>query len=213
LGNRIRTLLFTGGEIHDYRGCGEEIKRHLEADSTFEVTHVENDLNVFATLEAASFDVVAFYYTIGEISDEQWRGISRFVSGGGGFVPIHSGADSFHNSEEYRAFVGGHFVTHPHYRSYMVSVLDVEHEITEGLEEFTVTDEQYITSYDPRVNVLATALWQGVARPVAWTRGWGKGRVFYLALGHDAAACSDANFGLLLRRGLKWAASAQDKGE
>ncbi len=203
--SKTRVLLFTGGEIHDHKGCGVEIKKHLDAAGSFDVTHVEDDLDVFTKLGGGAFDAVVLYYTIGSLTAAQRDGLCSFVASGKGFVPVHSGADSFKDSEEYRALVGGHFVTHPHYRSYMVSVLDREHEITEGLDEFTVTDEQYITDYDPRVHVLVMALWQGVARPVAWTKQWGKGRVFYLALGHDPAACQDENFGLLLKRGALWA--------
>ena len=203
---QIKTLLFTGGEIHDYKGNGVEIKKALEAPGIFDITHIEDDLDIFASLDLQTYDVVVLYYTIGTLTDAQHDGLLGFIASGKGFVPIHSAADSFHNSEEYRALVGGHFVTHPHYRSYQVSVLDREHPITEGLDEFTVTDEQYITSYDPRMNVLAMALWQGIARPVAWTRPWGKGQVFYLALGHDPAACQNDHFQLLLQRGTQWAA-------
>jgi len=86
-----------------------------------------------------------------------------------------------------------------------VSVVEPEHPITEGLTEFWVTDEQYILDFDPRVNVLCSALWKGTAMPVAWTKSWGKGRVFYLALGHDEKACNQEIFRLLLVRGTKWA--------
>ena len=73
--------------------------------------------------------------------------------------------------------------------------------------EFMVKDEQYILDYDPRVHVLAAALHQGRAMPVAWTKSWGEGRVFYLALGHDAPACRHETFRLLLQRGASWAAT------
>jgi len=96
-------------------------------------------------------------------------------------------------------------VTHPRYRQYQVSVVDSEHPITRDMDEFMVTDEQYITDYDPRVHVLASALWKGMAKPVAWTKSWGKGRVFYLALGHNSDSCQDENFKLLLQRGAIWA--------
>ena len=102
--------------------------------------------------------------------------------------------------------VGGYFVTHPHYRDYQVSVVDSDHAITEGLTEFIVRDEQYILDYDPRVDVLCSALYQGRAVPVAWTKSWGEGRVFYLALGHDADACRHDIFRTMLQRGVLWAA-------
>lgn len=46
--------------------------------------------------------------------------------------------------------------------------------------------------------------------PVVWTKPWGEGHVFYLALGHDAAACEHDMFKTLLVRGARWAASGGD---
>lgn len=203
----INTLLFAGGQIHDFKGCGNEIEKSLRADPAFKVTKVEEDLSVLERLDP--YKLVVFYYTVGEITDSQRNGLTNFVKKGNGFVGIHSAADSFRNDPAFRHFIGGFFVTHPRFRSYQVSVIDPEHPITKGLDEFMVEDEQYITDYDPRVTVLCTALYKGKALPVAWTRAWGEGRVFYLALGHNPQACGHEMFKLLLTRGAKWAAGHQ----
>ena len=76
-------------------------------------------------------------------------------------------------------------------------------------EEFLVVDEQYITDYDPRVHVLASALWKGDAMPVAWTKSHGEGRVFYQALGHAPQACEHALFKQMLVQGTLWAAGGE----
>jgi type 1 glutamine amidotransferase len=203
----IKTLLFAGGQIHDFKGCGNEIERILRADPAFDVTKVEEDLSVFEGLDG--YDLVVFYYTVGEITDEQRNGLTNFVKSGKGFVGVHSAADSFREDPAFRYFIGGFFVTHPHFRSYQVSVVDPENPITRDLDEFMVEDEQYITDYDPRVDVLATALYKGKAWPVAWTKSWGDGRIFYLALGHNPEACRHDMFELLLGRGGKWAAGRE----
>ena len=202
---RIRTLLYAGGEIHDWKGCGDAIQQALQEAGNFEITRVDDDLDCLTRLEP--FDVLVFYHTVGSISPEQLRGLLTFVEGGRGYVGIHSAADSFRDCPTYRAFVGGHFITHPKYRRYQVSITEVQHPITEGLDEFFVTDEQYITSYDPRNTILATALWKGKAMPVVWVKEWGKGRVCYIALGHNPESCRDENFKTLLVRGTIWAAT------
>ena len=97
-------------------------------------------------------------------------------------------------------------MTHPKYRDYQVSVVAEGHFITDGLTEFMVRDEQYILDYDLRNHVLCSALHEGGAMPVAWTKSWGGGRVFYLALGHDGDACGHETFRTLLQRGACWAA-------
>ncbi len=200
----IDTLLFVGGEIHDYKGCGDEIEKILADDDSFKLTRIEEDLSVFENL--AQYDLIVFYYTVGEITDGQRDGLSRFIREGKGFVGIHSAADSFRDDPAFSSMIGGHFVTHPKFREYQVSVLDQDHPITNGLDEFMVEDEQYITDYDPRVNILCTALYKGKPYPVAWTKIWGEGRIFYLALGHNPQACRHEKFDKLLTRGSKWAA-------
>ncbi|MFN2207313.1 MAG: ThuA domain-containing protein, partial [Candidatus Promineifilaceae bacterium] len=45
----------------------------------------------------------------------------------------------------------------------------------------------------------------GVVMPVAWTRRWGKGRVFYCSLGHVAADFDVPEAREIVRRGLIWA--------
>jgi uncharacterized protein len=204
---KIKTFLFAGGEIHDWRSCGDAIEDALAATGQFDVTRVNEDLDALVAPNLDPYEVIVFYYTIGEISDAQKNGLLNFVASGKGYVGVHSAGDSFRECPEYRAMVGGWFVTHPHYRDYQVSVVPSDCPITEGLDEFVVRDEQYITDYDPRVNVLASAVWQGAARPVAWTKPWGEGRVYYLALGHDGPACEHDMFRLLLQRGTVWAAT------
>ena len=203
MSDKIKTLVFAGGAIHDFKAVGAAAKAALEAAGGFEVTYVEEDLNVLTRLEG--YELLVFHYTIGEISDAQKNALLGWVAAGNGYAGIHSAADSFRGCPEYRSFVGGHFVTHPKYRDYQVSIADPGHPITEGLDEFFVKDEQYILDYDPRVHVLATALWKGAAMPVVWTKPWGEGRVFYLALGHDGPACEHEMFKTLLTRGAAWA--------
>jgi type 1 glutamine amidotransferase len=205
---KIKTLVLAGGPIHDFKGCGQAILETMQAGEEFDVTYVEDHLDGLVAPGLEPYDLLVFFYTVGEITDAQKNGLLNWVASGKGYAGVHSAADSFRGCPEYRAMVGGYFVTHPHYRDYQVSVVDPAHPITEGLTEFMVRDEQYILDYDPRVHVLCAALHRGAAMPVAWTKAWGQGRVFYLALGHDPAACQHETFRLLLQRGARWAGTA-----
>ncbi|MEE2709867.1 MAG: ThuA domain-containing protein [Gemmatimonadota bacterium] len=200
------TLVFAGGQIHDYKSAGPAIMDALSECDDLTLTYVEEDLDALAAPNLDAYDLIVFYYTVGDISDAQKNGLLNWVASGKGYAGIHSAADSFRSCPEYRAMVGGHFVTHPKYRDYQVSVVDEGHFITDGLTEFMVRDEQYILDYDVRNHVLCSALHEGGAMPVAWTKSWGEGRVFYLALGHDGDACGHETFRTLLQRGACWAA-------
>ena len=41
--------------------------------------------------------------------------------------------------------------------------------------------------------------------PVAWTRSYGKGRVYYNGLGHDNWVWKDARYQEMLLKGIQWA--------
>lgn len=86
--------------------------------------------------------------------------------------------------------------------------------IVEGLQDFTVRTEQYYLHVDPCVNVLATTTFttEGphsangpVQMPVAYTKLWGKGRVFYCSLGHVDKIFDIPEVAEMTRRGFLWA--------
>jgi type 1 glutamine amidotransferase len=205
----IRTLLVTGGPIHDGKAIGDIVEKVLEKTGRFDVTRVHEDLNAFLPDRIAPYDLVMFYWTLGEITEAQKRGLMNHIASGKGYVTWHSGADSFRGDPDYRALVGGWFVTHPHYRTYQVSVTENDSPITKGIDEFMITDEQYILDYNSQVNVLANGLYKGKTMPVMWTKPWGDGRVFYCALGHDPKACEQEMFQKLIVRGAEWAAGRE----
>lgn len=205
----IKTLLLTGGEIHDWMACGYEIERTLRESGRFDVTRVNDDLAILESPKVKSFKLIVLYWTRGVLTDSQKSGLLNWIASGKGFAGIHSATASFRECPEYRCMLGGFFVTHPQPRQYQVSVVAPDHPITKDMVEFFVTDEMYVTDYDPRVNVLAWSLWKGEKVPVVWTKPWGNGRVFYLALGHNAEACRDESFEKLLVQGSLWAAGAE----
>ena len=214
---KVKTFFFTGGPIHDYRGIGDSVERAMNAYGRFDVTRftsespdtLEADLDHFKAENLEGYDLVVFYSTLGTISEEQKRGLMNFVANGGGFATFHSGADSFRGDPDYTNFVGGYFTGHPAYRPFQVSCVP-NHPITEGMVEFITTDEQYFVSYDERVNVIATSMWDGKLVPIAWTRPWGRGRVYYNSLGHDAAAVENDGFQRMFLRGALWAAGEKN---
>ena len=80
--------------------------------------------------------------------------------------------------------------------------------------DFDYHSEQYYLHVDPGIEVLATttfdgthAPWtKGTVMPVVWKHRYGAGRVFYSALGHNAAELDHPQAQTILRRGLSWAA-------
>src|SRR5207244_9669899 len=88
LGENIKTLVFAGGQIHDFRGVGGAARAALDAAGGFDVTYIEEDLGVLTRLDP--YDLLVFHYTVGEISDAQKNGLLNWVALGKGYAGIRS---------------------------------------------------------------------------------------------------------------------------
>ncbi|MEU1001220.1 ThuA domain-containing protein [Streptomyces tibetensis] len=110
----------------------------------------------------------------------------------------------------YFARAAGEGVKYP----YEVTVTDTGHPITAGVKDFRVASEQYYMSVDPNNHVLAESTFtgehlpwlEGKTIPQAWTRTWGRGRVFYSAVGHDLDDLQNPDVTRLCTQGFAWAA-------
>lgn len=167
-----------------------------------------------------SADLIVPIWTMGEISKEQWQGLHETVHAGCGLAGFHGGIiDSFRNNNNYQMMTGGQFVGHPGNTqpTYEVYTVDKEHEITKGIDRFTLPQtEQYYMHVDPGVHVLmssridhglgdTTTYPVGVEMPYCWTRRWGRGRVFVAAWGHTYADFDVPEAKEIVLRGMEWA--------
>jgi uncharacterized protein len=183
----------------------------------FEVTR-ETSLDTFLDAERlAATDLIVPLYTMSTITREQESGLLDAVKSGVGCGGWHGGmADAFRQNTEYQFMVGGQWVAHPgNVIDYTVQITDPDHEITRGLKrEFAMHSEQYYMHVDPSNHVLATTTYTGehapwiagTVMPVAWTRRYGSGKVFYCSLGHVAADFDVPEARTIVTRGLAWAA-------
>ena len=169
----------------------------------------------------ARFEAVVFY-TTGELpfDDGQKEALLEFVRDGGGFVGIHSAADTFYEWPAYGELIGARFDGHPWVQKVRVRVEDSWHPSTIHLAPaFGIEDEIYqfkdwdrakvhvLLSLDPDSVDLGA---KGVKRrdrdfPLAWCREFGEGRVFYTALGHREELWRDPRFLTHVVEGIRWA--------
>jgi len=141
----------------------------------------------------------------------------------------HGGmCDAFRSNVEYQCITGANWVSHPggDGTKYRINIKSKSNPLTDGIEDFDVSSEQYYLHVDPANEVLATTRfptvrWYHSANgeadvPQVWTRKWGYGRVFYNALGHHNDVFDIPQAWELMKRGLLWAAGskqiARDKG-
>jgi len=160
-----------------------------------------------------AFDVIVPCWTMGALTPEESTGLQNAVRSGAGVAGIHGGmGDAFRGNLDYEWMVGGHFVGHPHVGDYTVRIKDFSSSITAGLPaSFAYNSEQYYMMVDPGIHVLADSEYVYEERtctmPVAWIKCWGRGRVFYSALGHAPEEFEKSPEALRLAiQGICWAA-------
>ncbi len=160
-----------------------------------------------------SLDLIVPEWTMGQISREQWQGLSEAVKSGVGVAGVHGGmGDSFRQNTEYQFMVGGQWVAHPGgVIDYRVHIVDHADPVTAGLDNFDMHSEQYYLHVDPSNHVLAATTFEfnGCTMPVAWKRTWGRGRVFYSSLGHVAKDFDVPQALTIIERGMLWAAEGK----
>ena len=183
-----------------------------------------DSLDPLGNLDALmALDLMVFCWTMGEIKPEYTRNVSRAVGAGVGLAGCHGGmCDAFRNDTEWQFITGGQWVAHPGGDGveYTVNICHGSSPITEGLEDFKVCSEHYYLHVDPAIEVLATTRFpvvqyyhcanKPVDMPVAWTKLWGNGRVFYTSLGHhDDVFEKSPSAAVLMERGMLWAADGR----
>jgi type 1 glutamine amidotransferase len=157
----------------------------------------------------ALMDLIVPVWTMGTIEKEQLEPLLHAVKeGGSGIAGCHGGmGDSFRNEVEYQYMVGGQWVAHPGNDgvTYEVDITDDNHPLTKGINGFTVVSEKYYMHVDPVNHVLATTNFDEVKMPIAWTKSYGAGKVYYNSLGHQANIVRMPQVLEMMKRGMLWA--------
>ncbi len=178
---------------------------------------VTDTLDVFLdTAKLNDLSLIVPVWTMSTITPQQQNGLLEAVKSGVGLAGWHGCmADSFRNNPQYQFMVGGQWVAHPgDIIDYRVNIVDHNHPITEGIQDFAMRSEQYYMHVDPSNEVLATTTFSGehgvpwiagCVMPVVWTRQWGLGRVSYSSLGHVPTDFDVHEARELVRRGMLWA--------
>ena len=188
--------------FHEF-GIMGPIYRQFLSDTGFDVTISENR-DDFKAEAIMPYDVIACYTTGENLTEEQRAGLMGAIISGKGFVGLHSAADSFKQTPGYIPMVGGQFITHPAPREYTFKILK-SHPITNGVEDFKMVEELYLMETCGHFDLLMSTMYKGLERPIAWVKGYGHGRVFYLALGHGEEQTNNPNFQKLVINGIRWA--------
>jgi len=202
----------TAGFRHDSISTARDVMTGLGSTGGFTVAATE-DLSTIGTASLASYDVVFFALTTGELAltADQKTAFTDFVARGGGFMGVHSATDTFHGWPEYGQLIGAYFKEHPWTTTASVVVEDQAHPTTAGLgTSFSIREEFYTFRENPRPNVRVLLRLDAPSvnatgdYPLAWADTYGTGRVYYNALGHFSETWQDPRFQQQMNAAVRW---------
>jgi len=139
-----------------------------------------------------------------DLTPEQEEGLFNFVAGGKGLLGMHGTA--WWIGGRAVDLIGGHANWHPPGLTFTVTIANTAHPTMQGISDFEVTDEIYISAHEPTLQILATAEWHNKAHPMAWVKEYGQGRVFYTTLGHTADTFKQPAMGQMMVQAARWVA-------
>lgn len=211
-----KALFFWGGwDGHEPKQCVDVFAPWLESKG-FDVL-VSDNMDVLLDEELMkSLSLIVPAWTMGEIGKEHWAALDKTILEGCGLAGWHGGmCDAFRDNTGYQFMTGGQWVAHPgSITRYRVNIKQDTDGFMAGLKDFDFESEQYYLHVDPGNEVLATTTFSsehcrwigGTVMPCVWKRMYGKGRVFYSALGHVAKDFDVPEVKEIVKRGLQWAA-------
>lgn len=207
------TAGFTHASIPDGIAAVTELGR----DGGFTVTATD-DPGVFTVFGLDPFSVVVFLNTTGDVLDpSQQAAFEGFIVREGGFVGVHSAADTEYDWPWYGELVGAYFSDHPAPQTATMRVVDTDHPATSSLpSSFERFDEWYNfrAPLSPDVTVLIEldetsyeGGTMGDAHPIAWAREIHGGRAFYTGFGHTTESFTEPLVRAHLLGAIRWAAN------
>jgi len=243
----VGAALICGGKWHDFDFARVELLKLL-GEVTEIRTRVAED---YSDLELiASSDLLITYTCDVRPSEDEQVALTRFLEAGGRWFALHGtnsvldflpdGRGSAPPSHDrFQRLLGSRFLAHPPIGRFEVENVAPDHPLVDGIEDFEVEDEIYLSRLEPDLDVLLQTHFTGKApgfvddewpedspRPVLYLRSVGQGEVLYLTLGHcrgpydmrpmipvyprtERGAWEEPTYYELLRRGIQWAMSAK----
>ncbi len=222
---RLLVVTHTAGFRHtDSIEVGEKILAELAHQSgrfTVDYCRTADEVQKMLTPEYLNenrYDGVIFLNTTGDIGIPDLKAFLEWLKGGKAFIGIHAATDTYHNRPEYIDMIGGEFAYHGRQTRVQARVEDRKHPAVAHLgESWEIFDEIYLFKENTRDRVKVLLSMDrhpddgtpNAGKPgdylLAWCRDYGRGRVFYTALGHRVDVWLNPDYQKHLMGGIEWA--------
>jgi type 1 glutamine amidotransferase len=215
----IPVLLISGDDVsaHDWREMSEATREVLVNSGRFEVKVCEDPLILESETALRSYQAIVFLLynqQVPMLTKQAQDNLLSFVKGGKGFYSQHLASGAFSQWEEFGKLCGRKWVMgtsgHGPRGEFQARIVDKEHPITKGMEDFTADDELYSKlqgTGEIHPLVEADSDWSSQTEPMVFSSRYGEGRSVHNALGHDRKAIMNPNMQKLIARSVEWVAT------
>ena len=215
-----KVLVFSktaGFRHHAAIAAGKKAFQQFGTQNSFAVDTTEN-ADVFTAENLKQYTAVVFLCTTGNIlNDQQQQAFEQYIKAGGGFVGLHSAADTEYDWPWYGELNGAYFKSHPKQQDAVFNIVDQNNIATAHLPQvWKRWDELYNFKWiGSDLHILITidensytGGANGENHPMSWYHDFDGGRAFYTALGHDDKSYADPLYLQHILGGLKYAMGA-----
>jgi type 1 glutamine amidotransferase len=215
----IKVVVVTGGHAFEHDPFFQLFQGY--ADIKYVDALQKDDSELFEDIGNWDYDVIVLYNMSQKLSPKREGNFKALLQNGVGLVAMHHAEGAFNASDVYRQIIGARYPlkpqtiegkqfatgTYDHDMDMNIKIVDREHPITRGLNDFAIHDEAYKGIwFAPDNHVLLTTDHPKNDVTVCWTRPSTTNRVVFLQLGHDAQAYANPNYRELVGRSIRWAA-------
>ena len=221
-------LILTGG--HDYDASNFYKMFDDMPNVKYDKAEVPKDMDMLTPGLEKKYDLLLTYdmNNFPAITNEQRERFASLIESGMPFIVMHHSLCGHDHWQLYRKMIGGQYLhkaieidgkSYPassfkHNLDIAVQVVDKEHPITRGIENFTIRDEGYKNLYIREgVHLLLKTDHPDAAPEVAWTSRYGKSAIFAIVLGHDKMAYENPHLRRILLQAIQWCVAETRKGE
>ena len=215
----IRVLIVTGNHVYNKESFNAMFSSFGNT-ITYQVAEFPSAFKMFSTSDRNKYDVLVFYHMWQNITEEQKVVFADCIRQGKPLVVLHHSICAFDDWEEYRHITGGKYFHKPamldgkeypacsyiHDIHFRVNVVDEQHPVTKGVNDFDFCDETYKGYWvEPGANPLLTTTDTTSTPVIGWTKTYGKARIVTLQSGHDSSAFQNPNYRKILIQAIEWA--------
>ncbi len=242
---RIDVYLVCNARYHDTNFARLELLKLLAEQEDVWVRVADS----FRDMDAIGASKLLVTYTCDLCpSEAEQEALREFVENGGRWLALHGTnalveiaggkADTPDKAPVLMETLGSRFVAHPAIQTFRVRVVNPQHPLTEGMDDFEIEDEPYYCEFFGDHEVLLEATYHAEStgyvrsdfgtdrdsQPQMYLRSLGDGGVLYLTLGHctgkydmqplmevapvTRCAWNSPTYYELLRRGIRWGIGA-----